>query len=68
MRTVWIYVDHHKEVGDPDHIKVLETAFAAERWFEDSDPIGTAFEYPVIGASSGEPGKPDDDFFESPAG
>jgi hypothetical protein len=46
--TVWIYVDTSKEVGDKDHLKVLATELAANRWFEDNDPEGVAFEYPVI--------------------
>jgi hypothetical protein len=49
MTTIWIYVDTRKEVGDVDHLKVF--ALAANRWFEENDPEGVAFEYPVIGAA-----------------
>jgi len=46
--TVWIYVNTSKQVGDPDHLKVFADADAAETWFEENDPEGVAFEYPVI--------------------
>jgi hypothetical protein len=49
MKTVWIYVDTRKEVGDIDHLKVFATARAAEEWFEENDPEGVAFEYDVLG-------------------
>ncbi len=48
MTTVWIYVDTSKEVGDPDHLKVFADEIAANRWFEENDPEGVAFEYDVI--------------------
>lgn len=51
MKTVWIYVDTSKQVGDPDHLKVFETIEAAEAWFEENDPEGVAFEYLVIDKS-----------------
>ena len=47
MTTVWIYVDASKKVGDIDHLKVFANANAAENWFEENDPEGVAFEYPV---------------------
>jgi hypothetical protein len=47
MTTVWIYVDTGKDVGDVDHLKVFATPEAADRWFEENDPEGVAFEYPV---------------------
>ena len=46
--TVFIYVDTSKEVGDVDHIKALAITDAAEKWFEENDPEGVAFEYPLI--------------------
>jgi hypothetical protein len=46
--TVWIYTNTRKEVGDIDHLKVFATRLAAERWFEDNDPLGVAFEYEVL--------------------
>jgi hypothetical protein len=41
--TVFVYVNTSKQVGDPEHIKV-----AAEKWFEENDPEGVAFEYEVL--------------------
>jgi hypothetical protein len=51
MRSVWIYVDTSKQVGDKDHLKVFATEEAAERWFTEHDPEGVAYEYPVMGAA-----------------
>jgi hypothetical protein len=48
MKTVWIYIDSSKHVGDTDHIKVFATIEAAEKWFEENDPEGVAFEYEVL--------------------
>jgi hypothetical protein len=48
MTTVWIYIDTSKEVGDPDHLKAFADEVAANRWFEENDPEGVAFEYDVI--------------------
>lgn len=47
---VLIYIDSSKDVDDRDHLKVFANELAANRWFEDNDPLGMAFEYPVIGA------------------
>ena len=47
--TVFVYVNTSKQVGDPEHIKVLATADAAAKWFEENDPEGVAFEYELIG-------------------
>lgn len=44
---VLIYVDTSKEVGDPDHLQVFANELAANRWFEDNDPLGMAVEYEV---------------------
>ncbi|WP_197427434.1 hypothetical protein [Bradyrhizobium retamae] len=46
--TVFVYVNTSKQVGDAEHIKVFANADAAEKWFEENDPEGVAFEYPVI--------------------
>ena len=46
--TVLIYVNTSKQVADPDHIKVFAIADAAEKWFEENDPEGVAFEYEVL--------------------
>jgi hypothetical protein len=48
MNTAWIYVDTSKQVGDADHIKVFANPDAAEKWFEENDPAGVAFEYEVL--------------------
>jgi hypothetical protein len=48
MKTVWIYVDTSKQVGDAEHAKVFATTDAAEKWFGENDPEGVAFEYEVL--------------------
>jgi hypothetical protein len=34
MKTVWIYVDTNKQVGDVDHLKVFATPEVADEWFK----------------------------------
>ena len=34
--------------SDPEHIKVFATTDAAEKWFEENDSEGVAFEYAVL--------------------
>ena len=46
--TVLIYVDNRKHVGDTDRLKVFANQVAAERWFQENDPEGVAFEYEVM--------------------
>jgi hypothetical protein len=46
--TVFVYVNTAKQVGNKDHIKVFANQDAAEKWFEDNDPEGVAFEYEVL--------------------
>jgi hypothetical protein len=48
VRTVWIYTDTSKQVGDVDHLKVFESPSVFYRWKETNDPQGIAFEYVVI--------------------
>jgi hypothetical protein len=48
MKTVLVYVDTSKDVGDVDHMKVFADEDAAEKWFSENDPEGVAFEYPVM--------------------
>ena len=48
MTTVWIYVDTRYRVGHPDYLKVFADELAANRWFEENDPVGVAVEYEVI--------------------
>jgi hypothetical protein len=50
MKSVLIYVDTNKEVGDVAHLKVFADIEAAEEWFKTNDPEGVAFEYAVIKA------------------
>jgi hypothetical protein len=49
MKTVLIYVDTSKDVGDVNHLKVFASEDAAEKWFAENDSEGVAFEYEVIG-------------------
>jgi hypothetical protein len=49
MKTVWIYTDTSKQVGDPHHLLVFATQESANVWLKEFDPEGIAFEYPVIG-------------------
>jgi hypothetical protein len=46
--SVFIYVNTSKQVGDADHLKVFANVDAAEKWFEENDPEGVAFEYEVL--------------------
>ena len=46
--TVFVYVNTCKKVGDVEHIKVFANVDAAEKWFEENDPEGIAFEYEVL--------------------
>jgi hypothetical protein len=46
--TVFVYVNTSKQVGDAEQIKVFATTDAAEKWFEENDPEGVAFEYEVL--------------------
>jgi hypothetical protein len=48
MKTVWVYINTSREVGDENHLKVFATEDAAERWFAENDPEGVAFEYSII--------------------
>ncbi len=49
MKTVWIYVDTKKQLGDRDHLKVFANSDLADDWFVVNDPEGVVFEYEVIG-------------------
>ena len=48
MKTVLIYVNTAKEVGDVDHLKVFANEEVAEKWLRENDPEGVAFEYEVL--------------------
>jgi hypothetical protein len=44
MKTVFVYVNTSKQVGDREHLKVFASEDAAETWLEQNDPEGVAFE------------------------
>ena len=46
--TVWVYVDTSKQVSDVDHLKVFASEDAAEKWLQENNPEGVAFEYEVL--------------------
>ena len=46
--TVFVYLNTSKQVDDAEHVKVHATTDAAEKWFEENDPEGVAFEYEVL--------------------
>ena len=46
--TVFVYLNTSKQVDDAEHVKVFATTDAAEKWFEENDPEGVAFEYDVL--------------------
>ena len=49
MKTVFVYVNTSKQVGDKRPSQgVCECQDAAETWFEENDPEGVAFEYEVL--------------------
>jgi hypothetical protein len=54
MKTVWIYTDTGKQVGDPHHLHVFASREAADRWLNEFDPEGVAFEYPVFGREAAD--------------
>ena len=47
MTTVWTYADTSFHVGHPEHLKVFPDEEVANRWLEENDPEGVAFEYEV---------------------
>jgi hypothetical protein len=62
MKTVLIYVNTSKGVGDVDHLKVFANEVVTEKWFRENDPESVAFEYEVMESAE------KDEFFESPGG
>ena len=38
----------NRQVGDVDHLKVFVNQNLAEKWFEENDPEGVAFEYEIV--------------------
>lgn len=47
-RTVWVCIDPAKSAGDDDHIKVFDSADAAEAWMTERNHEGFAVECPVL--------------------
>jgi hypothetical protein len=47
METGWVYVNTDALPGDVDHVEVFVSEGAANRWLEENDPEGVAFEYPI---------------------
>jgi hypothetical protein len=47
-KTVWVYVDTSKVVGDTGQSKVLASLELAKAWFTENDPEGVAFKYSLI--------------------
>ena len=45
--NVWVYVNNGHPVGHPDHLQIFADTDAANAWFEQHDPEGVAFQYPV---------------------
>ncbi|WOH53896.1 hypothetical protein [Bradyrhizobium sp. sBnM-33] len=43
-----ITVNKSREIGDTEPIRVFGNIDDAERWFEENDPEGVAFEYEVL--------------------
>jgi hypothetical protein len=54
MKTVWVYTDTSKQVGDPNQLHVFADKDSAIAWIEEFDPEGVAFEYTVFGKEAGE--------------
>ncbi len=50
--NVSVYVDTSKQAGEPEHLQVFTNKTAADAWFQEHDPKGVAFEYPVKGAAA----------------
>ena len=46
--TVFVYVNTSKQLEDSEYIKVFANSDAAERWLDENDPEGVAFEYEVL--------------------
>ena len=46
--TVFVYVNSARQVGDKDHVKLFATVDAPERWLDENDREGVAFEYDLI--------------------
>jgi hypothetical protein len=54
-KTVWVYVDRNKKIGDADHVKVFASSRAADRWLKKHNRAGAAFRYKVLRAEADSP-------------
>jgi len=48
MKTVFVYINTARQLGDVDYVRAFANVAAAERWFEENDPEGVAFDYEVL--------------------
>lgn len=53
-RTAWVYLNDYehgtqRNVGEAEWVKVFASAEAADRWFDQHDPEGVAWEYEIEG-------------------
>jgi hypothetical protein len=46
--TAFVYLNTSKQVDDAEHVKVYAATDVVEKWFEENDPEGVAFEYEVL--------------------
>ena len=44
MTTVWIYINTNVPIGNREQVKAFADQEAANKWFEQHDPEGVAFE------------------------
>jgi hypothetical protein len=56
-RTVWLYLKDYqggtsRGTGDPELVKVFGSAQGAEKWLEENDPEGVAWEYELEGGQA----------------
>lgn len=52
---VWVYVDNRHPVSHPDHLQIFPDLETANAWFEEHDPEGVVFQYPVHEHRNQEP-------------
>lgn len=57
-RTAWVYLNDYqhgtqRKVGEAEWVKVFASAEAADRWFDQHDPEGVAWEYEIEGGPRG---------------
>jgi hypothetical protein len=57
MTSVWVYTKGDLEADDTNRFIIFETEEAARTWFEQYDPAGIAYEYPVYDMEAVKAGK-----------